>query len=86
MKFLKNISYRAFYVWRRDLDVNLVTWHTNFLPPILEPLFYIFAFGFCLGIYVQKIQYGGIELEFLNFIAPGMISVAILFHATFECI
>ena len=27
---LKNISHRAYYVWRRDLDVNLVTWQTNF--------------------------------------------------------
>jgi lipooligosaccharide transport system permease protein len=82
---LRNISYRAAYVWRRNLDVNLVTWQTNFLPPILEPLLYIFAFGFMLGRYVQRITWAGIELDFLTFIAPGMIAVAILYHSTFEC-
>lgn len=82
---LRNISYRAVYVWRRNLDVNLVTWQTNFLPPILEPLLYILAFGFMLGRYVERITWEGIELDFLTFIAPGMISVAVLFHSTFEC-
>jgi len=82
---LRNISYRAVYVWRRNLDVNLVTWQTNFLPPILEPLLYIVAFGFMLGRYVQQITWAGVELDFLTFIAPGMISVAILYHSTFEC-
>lgn len=82
---LGNISYRAVYVWRRNLDVNLVTWQTNFLPPILEPILYIFAFGFMLGKYVERIAWSGMELDFLTFVAPGMISVAILYHSTFEC-
>lgn len=85
MNLLRNISYRAFYVWRRNLDVNLVTWQTNFLPPILEPILYIVAFGFVLGQYVQGISYAGRELNFLTFVAPGMISVAILYHSCFEC-
>jgi lipooligosaccharide transport system permease protein len=85
MNLLRNISYRAVYVWRRNLDVNLVTWQTNFLPPILEPILYIVAFGFVLGHYVQSISYAGMELDFLTFVAPGMISVAILFHSCFEC-
>ncbi|UCF06058.1 MAG: ABC transporter permease, partial [bacterium] len=84
MNHLKNISYRAVHVWRRNLDVNLVTWQTNFLPPILEPILYIFAFGFVLGGYVKGITYRGMELDFLTFVAPGMISVAVLFHSGFE--
>jgi len=79
------MSFRAYYVWRRNLDVNLVTWQTNFLPPILEPVLYIFAFGLCLGLYVEKITYAGMQLDFMTFLAPGMISVAILFHSCFEC-
>ncbi|HUV35306.1 MAG TPA: ABC transporter permease [Patescibacteria group bacterium] len=85
IKLMRNISYRAVYVWRRNLDVNLVTWQTNFLPPILEPLLYIVAFGFVLGRYIEGITYAGMQLDFLTFIAPGMISVAILYHSTFEC-
>jgi lipooligosaccharide transport system permease protein len=85
MNLVRNISYRAIYVWRRNLDVNLVTWQTNFLPPVLEPLLYIVAFGFMLGRYVEKITWSGMELDFLTFIAPGMISVAMLYHSVFEC-
>jgi len=85
MSLIRNISYRAIYVWRRNLDVNLVTWQTNFLPPILEPLLYIVAFGFMLGRYVEQITWAGMQLDFLTFVAPGMISVAILYHSTFEC-
>ncbi len=85
MSLIRNISYRAIYVWRRNLDVNLVTWQTNFLPPILEPLLYIVAFGFMLGRYVETITWSGMELDFLTFVAPGMISVAILYHSIFEC-
>lgn len=85
MSLIGNISYRAIYVWRRNLDVNLVTWQTNFLPPILEPLLYIVAFGFMLGRYVEQITWSGMQLDFLTFVAPGMISVAILYHSTFEC-
>jgi lipooligosaccharide transport system permease protein len=85
MSLIRNISYRAIYVWRRNLDINLVTWQTNFLPPVLEPLLYIVAFGFMLGRYVEKITWSGMELDFLTFIAPGMISVAMLYHSVFEC-
>jgi lipooligosaccharide transport system permease protein len=85
MSLIRNISYRSAYVWRRNLDVNLVTWQTNFLPPILEPMLYIFAFGFMLGRYVEKMTWSGMELDFLTFVAPGMISVAILYHSVFEC-
>jgi lipooligosaccharide transport system permease protein len=85
MSLIRNISYRAIYVWRRNLDVNLVTWQTNFLPPVLEPLLYIVAFGFMLGRYVEKITWSGMQLDFLTFIAPGMISVAMMYHSVFEC-
>lgn len=85
MSILQNISRRAYYVWRRNLDVSLVTWKTNLLPPITEPILYIFAFGFGLGNYVRKINYGGAELDFITFLAPGMIAVGIMFHSFFEC-
>ena len=31
---LANVSGLAWKVWRRDLDVYLTTWRTNFLPPL----------------------------------------------------
>ncbi|SVC50973.1 uncharacterized protein METZ01_LOCUS303827, partial [marine metagenome] len=38
---LSNISWRALHVWRRNGEELLTTWYTNFLPPLLEPVFYV---------------------------------------------
>lgn len=81
---LKNISYRAWHMWRRNIDVSLVNAKTNVLPPLLEPLLYILAFGFGLGAYVQRIQYAGQFYGYLAFMAPGMVAVGIMFHSTFD--
>lgn len=81
---LSNISYRAWHMWRRNVDVSLVTWKTNVLPPLLEPVLYIFAFGIGLGAYVQKISFDGRAYDYLTFLAPGMIAVGVMFHATFD--
>jgi lipooligosaccharide transport system permease protein len=81
---LKNISYRAWYMWRRNVDVSLVTWKTNVIPPLLEPVLYILAFGIGLGAYVQKISFDGRAYDYLTFLAPGMIAVGIMFHSTFD--
>lgn len=81
---LKNLSYRAWYMWRRNVDVSLVTWKTNVIPPLLEPVLYILAFGIGLGAYVQQITYAGRAYEYLTFMAPGMVAVGIMFHSTFD--
>jgi lipooligosaccharide transport system permease protein len=81
---LKNISYRAWYMWRRNIDVALVNVKTNVLPPLLEPVLYLLAFGFGLGAYVQQISYAGRPYDYLVFMAPGMVAVGIMFHATFD--
>ena len=81
---LKNISYRAWYMWRRNVDVSLVTWKTNVLPPLLEPVLYILAFGIGLGAYVQRISYAGQAYSYIAFMAPGMVAVGIMFHSTFD--
>lgn len=81
---LGNLSYRAWYMWRRNVDVSLVTWKTNVIPPLLEPVLYILAFGIGLGAYVQQITYAGRAYEYLTFMAPGMVAVGVMFHSTFD--
>lgn len=85
MSLLGNISYRVKHVWRRNFDVSLFSWKTVVLPPLLEPLLYLFAFGVGLGAYVQKVHFHGRLTDYLTFMAPGMIAVGVLFHAIFEC-
>src|SRR3989304_3495840 len=82
----RNISSRLLSVWRRDLDVSLVTWHSNLAAPLVETTLYVLAFGMGLGAYVGKMPYAGAQYSYIVFIAPGMICSTILFHAFFSCL
>ncbi len=80
-----NAIQRVRTVWRRNLDVYMVTWKVNFLPPLLEPMFYLLAFGAGLGGFVKTIPYGGGEVGYTSYIAPGMIGISTMFSSFFEC-
>ena len=81
---LTNVSPRSLKVWRRDFDVYLTTWKTNFVPPLLEPVFYVLAFGFGLGSMIGDFRYLGRSIGYLHFMAPGVVAVAIMFWSFFE--
>ena len=81
---LHNISFRAFRVWQRDVDVYLTNWKTEFLPPLSEPILYVFAFGFGLGSLIHDVHYQGKVITYLRFMAPGIVAVAIMFWSYFE--
>ena len=54
MKFFKlDISRRTWNVWRRNRDVFMKTYKTNFIPPFLEPVLYFLALGFGLGVFIH---------------------------------
>ncbi len=86
MRILRNISFRLFRVWQRNRDVYLTTWFVNFLPPFLEPLLYLFAFGLGLGTMVEEVQYQGVTLTYLKFFAPGVVAITVMFHSYYECL
>lgn len=62
----------------------LATWKVNFIPPLLEPLLYLLAFGWGLGGLVPDITYAGRPVSYLEFIAPGLIATAVMNHGFFE--
>jgi len=57
------------------------TYKTNFLPSLLEPILYLVAFGFGLGGFVQTIN----GESYINFIAPGIVAVSMMFSSFYEC-
>ncbi|NWG09672.1 MAG: ABC transporter permease [Nitrososphaerales archaeon] len=80
LKFLR-VSGLAWKVWMRNRDVFMKTYKVNFILPLLEPILYLLALGFGLGLYIGTID----GTPYAVFIAPGLISISIMNSAFFEC-
>ncbi len=59
-------------------------WKISFLPPLLEPLFYLMAFGVGLSALVGDIPYRGAEIPYIVFLAPALLSINMMYNAFFE--
>jgi len=68
---------RVFY---RNLQVFKKTWKANIMFNFVEPLLYLWALGFGLGMYVSQI--GG--LSYIDFLAPALIASSAMFSTTYE--
>ena len=53
-----SLSRRFIRVWQRNLRVYRKSWKISFIPPLLEPLFYLLAFGVGLSSLVGSVRYG----------------------------
>lgn len=82
--YYSRISGRFLHVWKRNLMVYRKTWKISFIPPILEPLLYLFAFGTGLGSLVGKIDMNGTSISYMQFIAPALIAINMMYNAFFE--
>jgi len=57
------------------------TIRVNFLPSLIEPLLYLLALGLGLGGFVQPIE----GVPYVNFIAPALVAISIMYGSFFEC-
>ncbi|MCL2172700.1 MAG: ABC transporter permease [Candidatus Bathyarchaeota archaeon] len=78
---IPKISSNVWKVWRRNADVFTKTIGVNFLPSLLEPILYLFAFGLGLGNFIPEIN----GMPFINFIAPALVAISLMNGAFFEC-
>lgn len=78
------ISGRFMKIWWRNFVVYRRIWLISFLPPLLEPLFYILAFGVGMGTLIGVISYNGAGYSYAQFIAPALIAVTIMYGGFFE--
>jgi ABC-2 type transporter. len=71
----------AWTVWRRNWDVFFKTYQVNFLPPFIEPVLYLLAMGYGLGMFVGDIE----GVPYVEYIAPALLAISIMNSAFFEC-
>lgn len=81
---LSQISPLTFRVWQRNYEIYRQNWKISFIPPLLEPLLYILAFGVGLAVMVGDFEVNGQPLSYTRFIAPALVAVAIMYNAFFE--
>ncbi len=70
---VSRILYRHWLVYRK-------TWKANIMFNFVEPVLYLWAMGFGLGVYVTNIQ----GHSYLDFIAPGLIASSAMFATCYE--
>jgi lipooligosaccharide transport system permease protein len=68
-------------VWRRNWDVFFKTYQVNFLPPFIEPVLYLVAIGFGLGLFVGEIN----GIPYVQYIAPALLAISMMNSAFYEC-
>jgi lipooligosaccharide transport system permease protein len=68
----------------RHLRVYMRNWHTAFLPPALEPVTMLVAFGLGLGGYVASLHWQDRPIEYMTYVAPGLLAYATFMTAIFQ--
>jgi len=71
-------------VWRRNLRVYRRILAINFLPPLLEPLFYLLAFGLGFSGLVTDVSWHGQTMRFIQFFASALVAVTTMWQAFME--
>ena len=72
-------DFQAIYVlWLRQMK-RFLRAKSRILTTIIQPLFFLFIFGFGFNIAV----FSGMQGSYINFLAPGIIAMAILFSSMF---
>jgi lipooligosaccharide transport system permease protein len=78
------LDWQSRAVVARHLRVYLRNWYTAFLPPALEPLTMLVAFGVGLGGYVASLTWQGRPVEYMTYVAPGLLAYTTFMTAIFQ--
>lgn len=68
-------------VWYRHTRVYTSNFWSNALPPFLEPLIFLAGLGIGFGAYIQTMG----TVDYLLFLASGIIVTSSMYTAAFEC-
>lgn len=79
-----DLSRRFSKVWFRNLVVYKRIWKIDFILPLLEPIFYLLAFGIGFGSLIEGVEYRGEGISYVAYIAPALLSINIMYSSFFE--
>ncbi len=75
------VTTRALKVFNRNFLVFLKHWKSSLMFNFIEPLLYLAALGFGLGVYVEEVE----GISYLQYIAPGLVVSSAMWSTSFEC-
>jgi lipooligosaccharide transport system permease protein len=73
-------------VMGRHVRLYFSDWPIKVLPPALEPVTMLAAFGLGLGAYMSAIEWRGRQVSYLSFVAPGMLAYAAFMTPFFQAL
>ena len=76
-------SWRLRHVVHRDL-LSARRWWITLVSGFFEPVFYLFSLGVGLGALVDGVAWGGVEVSYAQFVAPGLLAASAMNGAFFE--
>lgn len=82
--FKPALEWQSRAVLGRHLRVHLRNWHTAMLPPVCEPLVLLLAFGVGLGGQISELRWGGEPLNYLAYLAPGILAYTAFMTSFFQ--
>lgn len=82
--YLPAFHWQSRAVLGRHLRVHLRNWYTATLPPVCEPLILLLAFGVGLGRQIGTLQWNGANLDYLHYLAPGILAYTAFMAAFFQ--
>jgi lipooligosaccharide transport system permease protein len=79
-------EWQSHAVMGRHVRLYVADWPIKLLPPALEPVTMLVAFGLGLGAYMSGIEWRGREVSYLTFVGPGMLAYAAFMTPFFQAL
>ncbi len=82
--YMSAFAWQSRAVLGRHLRVHVRNWKTITLPPVCEPLILLLAFGVGLGQQIGELSWHGATLDYLHYLAPGILAYTAFMSAFFQ--
>lgn len=76
-----SIGKRIYSIWYRHVRVYSTSLFSNAFPPFFEPLIFLAGLGIGIGSYIQTMG----AMNYIVFLASGLIITSAMYSASFEC-